>query len=88
MIISDALIYQEGKLGDLSPLFLAAEMGHSECLKIMLERKSVNCNQMRKSENGNTALHVAAEYGHSECIKVLLQNGADPNLRNLRSVCL
>ncbi|ENN76378.1 hypothetical protein YQE_07100, partial [Dendroctonus ponderosae] len=84
MCLDHALIFQEGKLGDLSPLFLAAEMGHAECLKVMLEKKTVDCNQLRKSENGNTALHIAAEHGHSECIKVLLHNGSDPNLRNLR----
>uniref|UniRef100_A0AAR5PJQ1 Ion transport domain-containing protein n=1 Tax=Dendroctonus ponderosae TaxID=77166 RepID=A0AAR5PJQ1_DENPD len=88
LVARDALIFQEGKLGDLSPLFLAAEMGHAECLKVMLEKKTVDCNQLRKSENGNTALHIAAEHGHSECIKVLLHNGSDPNLRNLRSACL
>lgn len=79
-----AQIYQEGKLGEMSPLFLAAELGHTECLKIILQSKSVNCNELRKIENGNTTLHIASEGGHSECIEVLLDHGADPNLTNFK----
>ncbi|XP_050303936.1 transient receptor potential channel pyrexia-like [Anthonomus grandis grandis] len=78
-----AQVYQEGKLGDLSPLFLAAELGRADCLKAILESK-VDCNEFKKNENGNTALHIAAEEGHADCIDVLLKHGANPNLTNLR----
>ncbi|CAG9767016.1 unnamed protein product [Ceutorhynchus assimilis] len=74
-----AQIFQEGAL---SPLFLAAELGYAECLKLILENKSTNCHDLKKSDNGNTALHIAAEAGHSECIELLLANGADPDSRN------
>ncbi|KAL1509630.1 hypothetical protein ABEB36_004339 [Hypothenemus hampei] len=80
-----ALIFQEGKLADMSPLFLAAELGRTECLKMILDQNIVDCNKLRKSENGHYALHLAAEHGHSECIEILLDNGANPNLTNLRA---
>ncbi|XP_030747135.1 transient receptor potential channel pyrexia-like [Sitophilus oryzae] len=78
-----AEIYQEGKLADMSPFFRAAQLGHWECLEIMLKSKTVNCREIRKIENGNFALHISAECGHPECVEVLLNAGVNPNLTNL-----
>lgn len=67
----------------LSPIHLAADLGHAQCLKIMLEVKGINVNAKTR-ERDLTALHLAAEGGYVECIEVLLEKGADTNAKNHR----
>ncbi|KAI4470417.1 ion transport protein [Holotrichia oblita] len=67
----------------LSPIHLAADLGHVQCLKIMLEIKGVNANAKTR-ERDLTALHLAAEGGYVECIEVLIEKGADTNAKNHR----
>lgn len=67
----------------LSPIHLATDLGHPQCLKIMLEVKGVNVNA-RTKEKELTALHLAAEGGYVECIEILLDKGADANANNHR----
>lgn len=67
----------------LSPIHLAADLGHPQCLKIMLEIKGVNVNA-RTREKELTALHLAAEGGYVDCIEILLDKKADANARNHR----
>ncbi|KRT81349.1 Ankyrin repeat-containing protein [Oryctes borbonicus] len=67
----------------LSPIHLAADLGHVQCLKIMLEAKGNNVNAKTR-ERDLTALHLAAEGGYVECIEVLLEKGADTNVKNHR----
>ncbi|GLH09580.1 Transient receptor potential channel pyrexia [Gryllus bimaculatus] len=55
-------------------LHLAADGGHSECVKILLDS---DC-------NGWTALHCAAFNKWPECVKVLLRYGVDIALTNSR----
>lgn len=58
----------------LSPIHLAADLGHPQCLKSMLEAKGVNVNAKTK-EKELTALHLAAEGGYMDCIDILLTKG-------------
>lgn len=68
---------------EASPIHLAADLGHPQCLKIMLELDNVNVNAKTK-EKEMTPMHLAAEGGYMECVELLLEKGADPNLRNHR----
>ncbi|KAJ8924123.1 hypothetical protein NQ315_006906 [Exocentrus adspersus] len=65
----------------MSPLHLAAELGRTQCLKILLEVKGVNINAKTKDKE-QTALHLAAENCHAECLEVLLEKGANPDVKN------
>ncbi|GJQ67948.1 Wtrw [Trypoxylus dichotomus] len=67
----------------MSPIHLAADLGHVQCLKIMLEAKGNNVNAKTR-ERDLTALHLAADGGYVECIEVLLEKGADTNVKNHR----
>ncbi|XP_077300169.1 transient receptor potential channel pyrexia-like [Arctopsyche grandis] len=58
-------------------MHLAALVGNSECLQILL-RKGVNVNQWDK-EQRVTPLHCAASAKSLQCIRILLVNGADAN---------
>ena len=63
----------------ISPLHAAAEYGHTEIVKILLEH-GANVNAVLLEEViHNTPLHKAAQYGHLEIMKLLLENGADIN---------
>jgi Ankyrin repeats (3 copies) len=62
-----------------SPLHVAAQNGHHELVKMLLEYKSVVNSQNLK---GNTSLHMAVGYDYYECVKLLLDSGADINLTN------
>ncbi|XP_023667815.2 transient receptor potential cation channel, subfamily N, member 1 [Paramormyrops kingsleyae] len=61
-----------------TPLLLAAEMGHTEAVTILLE------NQARVDvfdEHGKAALHLAAEHGHKEIADILLSHKAFINAK-------
>lgn len=73
----------EVEFSGISPIHLAAELGHPQCLKIMLETKGVNVNA-RTKEKEQTPLHLAAEGGNAECIDILLDREADANVKNYR----
>lgn len=60
-------------------LHWAADRGHQEIAKYLLEQKlDVNA---RDSE-GQTALHYAASCGHLEVVRVLLDHGGDPTIQD------
>jgi ankyrin repeat protein len=67
----------------MSPVHLAADLGHPQCLKIMSEAKGNNINAKTKDKE-LTPLHLAAEGGYVECVEILLDKGADANIRNHR----
>ena len=54
----------------------AAENGHLECVKVLLE-KGADVDAVNKY--GRTPLHVAAFQGHLESVKLLLAANANPN---------
>ncbi|PSN49738.1 hypothetical protein C0J52_13121 [Blattella germanica] len=65
-----------------SPLHLAAELGHSQPLKILLEH-GVDPNLVTRDKK-NSALHLASEGGYSECVSLLLSKGASADVRNYK----
>jgi ankyrin repeat protein len=53
-----------------TPLSVASEKGHSECMSLLLGKQGIDVNQAL--DNGSTPLHVGSEKGHTECVSLLL----------------
>lgn len=67
-----------------SAIHMAARNGHTDMLKIMIEKGiNINLTEDMPSDAGTTALHEACTYGHADIIKLLIDSGADDTLKNL-----
>ncbi|KAF5300066.1 hypothetical protein FQA39_LY11258 [Lamprigera yunnana] len=62
------------ELGASTPLMEAAQEGHLELVKYLLEN---NANVRAQTQTGDTALTYACENGHTDVADLLLQFGAD-----------
>ncbi|XP_072417800.1 ankyrin repeat and SOCS box protein 16 [Chiloscyllium punctatum] len=58
-----------------SALHIAAERGHTACVKHLLGHGA----DVNAAPGGATALHTACANGHTECAQLLLSIGANPN---------
>lgn len=63
----------------LTCLHRAAARGHTELVKLLLDR---GARKDIKHLAGDTALHRAAKYGREDCLKLLLKAGCDKSLKN------
>ena len=72
----DASVYQ---VYMITPLHEAADLGHTECCAVLLEKGAPLDAQM---QDGQTPLHVAAFNGHVATVELLLENRADMDARN------
>ncbi len=73
-------VNEQNKDGN-TPLRVAAERGHSEVVKLLLETNKVDIN--RPDNRDRTALMFAARKGHLEVVKLLLEtNKTDINKRD------
>eukprot|EP00937_MAST-01D_sp_MAST-1D-sp2_P003094 g3094.t1 len=63
--------------GDVDALFLAAEEGHTPCVRLLLEAGAGTDACRPASCAGATALWAAAQAGHSGVVAALLAHGAD-----------
>uniref|UniRef100_A0A8C3X846 Ankyrin repeat and SOCS box containing 18 n=1 Tax=Cyanoderma ruficeps TaxID=181631 RepID=A0A8C3X846_9PASS len=61
-----------------TPLCLAAQHGHPDCLRHLLRRGA----HPNLAPGGHGPLHRACQGGHSHCLELLLEYRADPNLRS------
>ncbi|XP_050304179.1 transient receptor potential channel pyrexia-like isoform X2 [Anthonomus grandis grandis] len=61
-------------ISGLSPIHLAASLGKSECLRMLLSYHTANINLQTK-KNQQTALHLAARSSFPDCVKILLEFG-------------
>ncbi|MBX9830674.1 ankyrin repeat domain-containing protein [Candidatus Babeliales bacterium] len=64
-----------------TPLHVAAQRGHTNCLIELVESGNTALNTANLA--GNTALHLAAINGHGDCVQILLASGANPTIQNL-----
>nr|XP_027220828.1 serine/threonine-protein phosphatase 6 regulatory ankyrin repeat subunit B-like [Penaeus vannamei] len=71
-------VFQEKKKKECRPLHLAADGGHAEIVKILLQR---GADKEANNYEGMTPLHLASWGGHAEVIKVLLGAGANGDAR-------
>lgn len=70
------------QLSGLTPLHYASRNGHSECVKLLLEKK-YECEVNARTKSGNsTALMRASATGEAEIVEMLLKAGADASLRD------
>ncbi|XP_054624477.1 ankyrin repeat and SOCS box protein 3-like isoform X2 [Dunckerocampus dactyliophorus] len=61
----------------VTPLFLAAQYGRRECLKVLVDAGAdVNA----QAADLATPLLLASQEGHTACVDILLGHGADPNM--------
>ena len=75
-ISEGADINKGGKFLKFTPLIVAANYGHAEIVRLLLEQSGINVNASDKS--GSTALHSASQYGHADIVSILLdQRGID-----------
>ena len=78
------LIYDSSKgSSDTMPFHLAAEKGHLEICKFIMER---NEDKNPANYDGETPLHFAAQYGHLHVCHILIDNGIDKNPDDNRGV--
>ena len=63
-----------GLLGHPTPLFVAAERGHLQVIRLLLE---ANADKDKTFQDGATPLFIAAQNGHLEVVRLLLEANAD-----------
>ena len=61
-----------------TPLFIAADLGHTECLKAILSQKDTMVNVL--NHHGCTAIIGAIRNQKLDSVSILLKHGLDPNL--------
>ncbi|MBC7682269.1 MAG: ankyrin repeat domain-containing protein [Ferruginibacter sp.] len=66
-----------------TPLHYAATRGHLDVIRLLLENFAYID---AASPNGSTPLMMAAQYGTDDAVKLLLDEGADPLLKNQKSL--
>ena len=60
--------------GDTSPLYIAAQAGHAECVSLLiLSGADLN---FAHTIDGSTALFISCEHGHTDCVARLMSAGA------------
>ena len=62
-----------------SPLGLACELGHEECVRILLRHNAL---LDKEDEEGMTPLMYACQNEHPGCVELMLRAGADRDIVN------
>jgi ankyrin len=78
ILLSHEKIYVNLALGNsATPLVLAAKLGRTEAVKLLLQHKNIDVNKYVDSYWEDTALPIARKKGHSEIVDLLLAHGAE-----------
>ena len=65
------------------PLHIAAALGCSEAIEILIKEAGLDPDERLSEDNGNTALHVATLNRKPQAVQKLLELGADPSSQEL-----
>ena len=65
------------------PLFVAAALGCSEAIEVLIKEGGLDPDERLSEDNGNTALHVATLNRKPKAVQKLLELGADPSSQEL-----
>ena len=57
-----------------TPAFFAALVGHTDCLRLLLE---AGCDKDKACEDGGTPASIAARMGHADCLRLLEEAGCN-----------
>jgi ankyrin repeat protein len=80
LLDAGANVSAETRLGELTPLFMAAKNGYAQIVSLLVE---AGADVNRKTTIGTTALMMAAASGDAGAVTVLLDAGADPNVKDV-----
>ena len=79
LLTAKAAVEPKTRLGDYTPLHLAAERGHGDVVARLLAAGS---KPAAATTTGVQAIHMAADAGSVDAIKALLDKGADVNAKD------
>jgi len=68
------------RLGDMTPLFMAAKSGNPDMIELLL---NAGAGANSTSSTGTSPLMLAAASGNPAAVKVLLDHGANPNAKDI-----
>src|SRR5437764_9524544 len=80
LIAAGADVKAKTRLGEMTPLFMAAKNGNPAMVTLLLDAKAQVNNA---TSNGTTPLMLAASSGSAETVKVMLDRGADVNAKDI-----
>ncbi len=78
LVIAGANVHATTRLGDYTPLMLAAQEGHAAMVAMLVEAGS---DVKATTSNGTTPLMLAAAAGDTAAITTLIAAGAEPNAK-------
>jgi len=80
LVAAGADVKAKTRVGDLTPLLVAAKNGSAVMIQLLLDAKSdVNY----ANDNGTTTLMLAASSGSADAVKLLLDRGANVNAKDI-----
>eukprot|EP00730_Choanoeca_flexa_P002698 TRINITY_DN11138_c0_g1_i7.p1 TRINITY_DN11138_c0_g1~~TRINITY_DN11138_c0_g1_i7.p1 ORF type:complete len:175 (+),score=28.36 TRINITY_DN11138_c0_g1_i7:213-737(+) len=66
---------------DTPPLEIAANKGHMDCVKLLIQAGQPSQTTLNK------LVHITCQRGYADILELLLDNGADPNARDRYGDC-
>uniref|UniRef100_A0A182WTJ0 Ion transport domain-containing protein n=1 Tax=Anopheles quadriannulatus TaxID=34691 RepID=A0A182WTJ0_ANOQN len=85
LFIAEGMDVNSIKPSGMNAIHLAADLGHVECLRVLLAAPGADPNiRIGIREKESTALHLAADEGNAACVALLLEQGAEARLKNHR----
>ena len=89
LLKADGVDVNKGREDGTTPLFIAAQEGHTSVVELLLKADGVDVNKAKRMED--TPLYIAAQEGHASVVELLLKaDGVDVNkgMRMEQRLCL